>query len=122
MDDLEKFILEGNERDVNAWWAEKGMGLDNNGTYLYARASGGHSIYVESYTTDRALRYVIEDRVLGPVNPVRWEKYDKELSKLTGAAECQQDWSKTRRILRASNRTVILAAARAMGLEHESTP
>jgi len=120
MDDLKDFILNGNARDVDAWFAEKCMGLsvDSNAYMLIGETkyeSSGVKIerleVIPYYTTDRRLSHDIEDRV-------------KDLKLSTQYALALVDFVDQEEyyalaywgLLRATNRQRILAAARAMGL------
>ncbi len=111
-DPLSDFILTGPEREVDAWWAEKGMGLRG---YIGAedgikRATAGGREFPH-YTTDRALLFTILEKF-----PHDWfidardDIYTVGISVGVNFYEEQGD---------DLNRIVILAAARAMGLEYE---
>ena len=126
-DTLEAFILEGPEREVDAWWAEEGMGLS------VCRCGSDPECECETdavidwkgnivcpydqmnfnYTTDRGLRYVIEDRVRGD----RWFYYCQELIDIVDRIGGTESYL-VGKALDATNRQVILAAARAMGLTY----
>ncbi len=114
MDDLEKFILKGDERTVDAWFAEKGMGLDEvrlvDQQYIYTLDS--YPQLVRFYTTDRGLRYVIEDRVR---DSARWCEYTETVMLMSKTPTFLEV---TDFAISISNRQVILAAARAMKLEY----
>ena len=128
MDALAEFILDpngtfGNEREVDAWWAEHGMGwrysqLDPDGK------SGADSYWDDSdgpvwmgvigeylFTTDRALSHVIEDRVAGLGLDI---SYDSAMNDLYMGSE-SLDGILTF-VRHVTNRQRILAAARAMRL------
>ena len=127
-DTLEHFILTAPEREVDAWWAEHGMGLERVRTEVMVGGEWDELVYgpdidtdshrgaegqqVPHYTTDRGLRYVIEDRV-------------RELGEPTYGAYCwmighgHHDLAAlVQAVIEKTNRQVILAAARAMGLEY----
>jgi len=128
-DTLEAFILEGPEREVDAWWAEKGMGIR---TCLLEEGPPGEcrlepydvtdfndvGYPIPHYTTDRALSHVIEDRLASDEINKPWYYAHELLQIVTGGPTLQPNeipalW----KVLAATNRQRILAAARAMGLE-----
>lgn len=114
-DALEDFILHGDARAVDAWWAEHGMGQQPGKDHdLFDNEVDGE--WVAPYSTDRRFRYVIEDRVREARRFM--ELYAEELYMVV------YETRKLERVpvhffeamLRATNRQVLLAAARAMGL------
>jgi len=137
-DTLEAFILEGPEREVDAWWAEKGMGIDPE--INTATGTPYHPSTVRTppkpWSTDRALSHVIEDRVeeWRDDDPSIWSRYidnllDVTKGPLTIAPELKDYFDKhfgsginrgqAWFLLRATNRQRLLAASRAMGLTYE---
>ena len=119
-DELEGFILSGDAREVDSFWAEKGMGYHPATRCMPWTDREGLNIKggLPPYSTDRGLRYVIEDRVREVVGEN--EAYPREVARLTekhydaydNLTFYEQRWNH----INATNRQVILAAARAMGL------
>lgn len=115
MDDLERFVLEGDARIVDAWWAKRGMGHKCDcitiSKYCLVHCP-------THYTTDRALSHVIEGRVLEQGEDV-WDQYCMAL-RVSAGGDSQKYYYCVSAALRASNRQRILAAARAMNLNPPS--
>ena len=101
-DALADFILHGDDREVDLFWFRHGMGK---------RKLGG---LVPHYTDPDIHPRLIEDQIeeLG-----LWASYHNYLD-LQVAPYCTDKIRAFRNYLQASNRQRILAAARAMGLEH----
>ena len=131
---LETFILEGPEREVDAFWAEKGMGFPvfELGGKRYVSRQGSRNL--SHYTTDRALRYVIEDRIRQidyeyeyelDIDENPYDDYMKLIGKSWehgsrgGPTARRSVIRKTLEVNLHDNRQVILAAARAMGLTYD---
>lgn len=142
VDALEQFVLHGDAREVDAWWAEKGMGLTVSSEHdwfhptlwpsnrRHCRNRCGEVIFVRlgepkpkpctgsapHYTTDRDLARVIDDRVEEYGNVTVFCKHLFEMaSDMPWSGECNP--SDIWHVRRLPMRQVILAAARAMGLE-----
>ncbi len=126
-DALETFILTGDARAVDQFWAEHGMGwveikLSKIGSVAqdrYGIEPNGQERVVPHYTTDRGLRYVIEDR-MRECKVFDW--YAGKIAELYGIQSTDhlrlidvQPYGEF--VMSLTNRQVILAAARAMGLE-----
>ncbi len=109
---LEKFILEGDARAVDSWWDKHGhYGSDHKRHYLDRKSI----LDIPSWTTDRALRIDIEDRVreLGALGPYA----EKCCTILKCSNSCLAEMG-VFMYTGMTNRQVLLAAARAMGLEY----
>ena len=119
-DTLEDFILHGDAREVDRFWAAKGRDwkticqCDEPLIQMGLRCNNCLGYRALDYTDPNAHPRLIEDRVkeLGHF----WEYLD-ELNHLYLIDEISKDYGVTGFALGATNRQRILAAARAMGLE-----
>lgn len=120
-DTLSEFILEAPAREVDAWWAEKGMDfavrlLAGAEPIIWNSQTAKGTKFVEYYTDDRTSPRAIYDRVkkLGLADMFAYElgwivdreNYDEDKE------ESQHMWD----LITATNRQRILAAASAMDL------
>ena len=121
MDSLATFILTGEARAVDFWWADKGMGIDPE--INTATGTPYHPSTVRTppkpWSTDRGLRYVIEDRVREVATPDCATEYYRQICTIVHGRfwEDTPVWHGAYLHAEATNRQRILAAARAMGLE-----
>ena len=113
-DSLEDFILSGKAREVDAFWAEKGMGYYTAGFFMFT-PEGDQVDETPCYTADPVLQNHIVHKL---VEEDVYEDYinTHQHAGIEGWSEMSHD-EKCAALDRMTNRHVILAAARAMGLE-----
>jgi hypothetical protein len=131
-DPLEQFVLHGPEREVDAWWYKHGMGSPGLVPVLWKMSTGEVSeCGAPHYTTDRGLRWVIEDRVQEvqkETDEAVWVSFcegiddmrakpDSAFVEAMGDGLKVCEWAIVENAINATNRQVLLAAAKAMGLQ-----
>ena len=122
-DGLEKFVLKGPDREVDAWFQKEGFGITPcmcpQAPHGYDPDDGhclrcGEVGSAPHYTTTRILQYVIEDRVRE--SDILWAAYIVDLLIMLDHEKISR-LDVASGLLNATNRMRILAAARAMGLK-----